>query len=131
MAFEVEFTNEFEQWWNGLTDSEQLSVRESVEFLAATGPKTGRPDVDTLKGSRFPNMKELRVQHEGRPYRVFFAFDPRRTAMLLIGGGKTGKKIFTKRWCRKPMPSTPNTFARLSANNRTRSARRWHANSRS
>jgi len=94
MAFEVEFTDEFGAWWNGLNSSEQTSVRESVEFLAEAGPKLGRPDVDTLKGSKFPNMKELRVQHQGRPYRVFFAFDPRRTAMLLVGGDKTGKKRF-------------------------------------
>jgi hypothetical protein len=53
-----------------------------------------RPYADTLKGSAFPNMKELRVQHAGRPYRTLFAFDPRRCAILLIGGDKTGNKRF-------------------------------------
>ena len=94
MPFEVEFTDEFGEWWDSLSVDEQSSIRESVNFLAEVGPKLGRPAVDTLKGSRFPNMKELRVQHEGCPYRVFFSFDPRRTAMLLIGGDKTGKNRF-------------------------------------
>ena len=50
----------------------------------------GGPRVDTLKGSRYPNMKELRIQHHGRPYRILFAFDPRRYAFLILGGDKTG-----------------------------------------
>jgi len=94
MAFEVEFTDEFDAWWNSLDEAEQESVDDSVRQLMAVGPSLGRPDVDTLKGSRFPNMKELRVQHAGRPIRVFFAFDPRRVAMVLLGGDKTGKKRF-------------------------------------
>ena len=61
-----------------------------VALLQQDGPTLGRPHADTIKGSRYVNMKELRVQHEGRPYRVLFAFDPRRTGMLLIGGDKTG-----------------------------------------
>jgi hypothetical protein len=94
MPFAVEFTDEFEEWWDGLGAAEQSSIRESVDYLAEIGPKLGRPDVDTLKGGRFPNLKELRVQHAGRPYRVFFAFDPRRMCMLLIGGDKTGNNRF-------------------------------------
>jgi hypothetical protein len=94
MAFEVEYTDEFEEWWDGLNVDEQKSVRESVEMLEIHGPTLARPHADTLKGSAFPNLKELRVQHEGRPYRVFFAFDPRRMAMLLIGGDKTGNNRF-------------------------------------
>jgi len=54
-------------------------------------------DVDTINGSRHTNMKELRTQHRGRPYRTFFAFDPRRAAILLIGGDKTGDKRFYDR----------------------------------
>jgi len=54
------------------------------------GPALGRPHVDTIKRSKHSNMKELIVQHAGRPYRVLFAFDPRRCAILLIGGDKTG-----------------------------------------
>jgi hypothetical protein len=94
MSFEVEFTDEFGAWWDGLDEAEQDSVDWSVRMLRTEGPALNRPYVDTLKGSRFPNLKELRVQHEGRPYRVFFAFDPRRMCMLLIGGDKTGNNRF-------------------------------------
>jgi len=94
MSFEIEFTDEFRAWWDGLNEAEQDSVEWSVLLLQSEGPALGRPQVDTLKGSRFPNLKELRVQHEGRPYRVFFAFDPRRMCMLLIGGEKTGNNRF-------------------------------------
>lgn len=58
------------------------------------GPNLGRPHVDTVKGSKHGNMKELRSQCQGRPLRTFFAFDPRRSAILLIGGEKTGAKRF-------------------------------------
>lgn len=68
-----------------------------VAILEDKGPALGRPWVDTLsKGSKHSNMKELRVQHRGKPYRILFAFDPRQTANLLIGGRKSGKS-WTKR----------------------------------
>jgi hypothetical protein len=95
--WQVEFTNEFEKWWKTLTEAEQESVKIGVEFLRARGPFLGRPYADTVKGSRHPNMKELRAQCEGRPLRTFFAFDPRRTAILLIGGDKTGDSRFYER----------------------------------
>src|SRR5260370_18151950 len=60
------------------------------------GPVLGRPDGVWIKGSRFPNMKELRVQHGGKPYRVLFAFDPRQTGILLIGGRKGAKGWYEK-----------------------------------
>ena len=91
MAFEVEFTDEFEAWWDSLTVPEQISVERTVCLLQEQGPHLARPHADTIKGSKFTNMKELRCQHQGHPYRVLFAFDPRRTAMLLIGGDKTGR----------------------------------------
>ncbi len=50
----------------------------------------GCPDVDALKGSRYPNMKDLRVQHQGPPFRILFAIDPRRCAYLILGGDQTG-----------------------------------------
>src|SRR5689334_11795875 len=88
--WEIEYTNEFERWWNELDEDEQESVAASVELLRQLGPNLSRPHVDTLKGSKHSNMKELRTQHRGRPLRTLFAFDPRRTAILLIGGDKTG-----------------------------------------
>lgn len=90
MAWEVEFTDEFEAWWDSLTVDEQDSVAFGVGLLQAKGPTLGRPYADTVGESEYANMKELRVQHEGRPYRVLFAFDPRRVGLLLIGGDKTG-----------------------------------------
>jgi len=95
--WEVEFTNEFGQWWEGLDEDEQESVAVSVELLRVLGPNLPRPHSDTLKGSRHSNMKELRTQHHGRPIRTFYAFDPRRHAILLIGGDKTGDDRFYDR----------------------------------
>lgn len=85
----VEYTNEFERWWDRLTSDEQEVVRAGVERLEERGPSLGRPDVDTVKSSRHPNMKELRPRPGN--LRVLFAFDLRRTAILLIGGDKTGR----------------------------------------
>ena len=90
MAWEVEFTDEFGKWWDGLVIGEQESVRVKVELLAELGPALTRPHADTIHGSRIQNLRELRIQHEGRPYRVLYVFDPRRTGVLLIGGDKTG-----------------------------------------
>jgi hypothetical protein len=90
VAWEVEFADEFGEWWGSLTEAEQDSVDSTVILLQERGPALTRPYADTLKGSRFPNMRELRIQHEGRPYRVLYAFDPRRVGYLLIGGDKTG-----------------------------------------
>jgi hypothetical protein len=90
MPWEIEVSDEFKEWYESLTDQECGSIHDAVEALAAVGPALGRPQVDTLKGSRFPNMKELRVQHQGRPYRILFAFDPRRCAYMILGGDKTG-----------------------------------------
>lgn len=90
----VDVTDEFTQWAAGLTDEECDSVVASIAKLERGGPSLGRPDVDTIKGSRHSNMKELRCQHRGSPLRMFFVFDPRRSAILLIGGDKTGDNRF-------------------------------------
>lgn len=90
MKWEIEYTDEFEKWWDTLSETEQESIAVSVGLLEVMGPNLPRPHSDTVKGSRFGNMKELRTQHAGQPYRTLYAFDPRRTAILLIGGNKTG-----------------------------------------
>ena len=90
MAWAVEYTDQFEAWWDGLTAEEQDAIAASVTVLIERGPQLGRPHADTVRGSRHANMKELRVQQHGDPYRVLFAFDPRRAAILLIGGAKGG-----------------------------------------
>lgn len=94
MTWDVEYTDEFGKWWSTLTEDEQESLDASVELLRLLGPSLGRPHADTLKGSRHANMKELRTQHQGRPIRTLYAFDPRRCAILLIGGDKTGDNRF-------------------------------------
>ena len=88
---EIEVSDEFKGWYESLSDDECVGVHKVVEALAQLGPALGRPQVDTLKGSRFPNMKELRIQHRGRPYRILFTFDPRRCAYLILGGDKSGE----------------------------------------
>jgi hypothetical protein len=95
--WEIEFTDEFEDWWNTLDPQEQESLAASVELLRQIGPQLSRPHADAVKGSKHDNMKELRTQHHGRPLRTLFAFDPRRCAILLIGGDKTGDDRFYAR----------------------------------
>lgn len=90
----IEYTDEFGAWWDTLPEDAQESIAHDVEVLAQIGPGLGRPRVDTIHGSKFANMKELRTQHKGAPYRSFFAFDPRRCAILLIGGCKKGDDRF-------------------------------------
>jgi hypothetical protein len=89
MNWEVEYTDEFGGWWDGLDAGAQDVVGAAIEKLQEVGPGLGRPFVDTVQGSRHANMKELRPR--GGNIRMLFAFDPRRMAILLIGGDKTGR----------------------------------------
>ncbi len=100
MAWSLGVTVQFAQWYLSLDPKEQESIQHSLALLADVGPLLGRPHADAVRASRFPNMKELRAQHQGRPYRVLFAFDPARTGMLLIGGDKTGDA----RWYDRMIP---------------------------
>ncbi len=84
LVWEVEFTDQFGEWWDTLTVSEQQSIDAAVRVLEQRGPGLGRPLVNTVEGSRHANMKELRASTT----RVLFAFDPTRSAILLIGGDK-------------------------------------------
>jgi hypothetical protein len=91
MTWEVEYTDELGAWWAGLNEDEQASVAASVSLLEVKGPQLGFPHSSGINGSRHSHMRELRIQHDGKPYRVLYAFDPRRAAILLIGGDKTGQ----------------------------------------
>lgn len=97
MSWEVEFTDEFETWWLHLTESVQDAMDRSVHLLEARGPTLQHPHSSGIKGSKHGNMRELRVQVGGEPYRIFYAFDPRRAAILLVGGNKVGDDNFYDR----------------------------------
>ncbi|AYF34414.1 MAG: type II toxin-antitoxin system RelE/ParE family toxin [Vreelandella alkaliphila] len=86
----IEQTDTFEAWFFSLEEIERENVLASVLLLRERGPMLSRPHADTVNGSQHSNMKELRVQCQGRPIRVFFAFDPRRTGILLCAGDKGG-----------------------------------------
>lgn len=88
--WDVEYTDEFGTWWDTLSLREQESIDTSVRLLEEKGPALGFPYTSGVKGSRHSRMRELRVQHAGRPFRILFAFDPRRCAVLLLGGDKGG-----------------------------------------
>lgn len=104
--WEVEYTDEFGDWWNGLTEAEQESVDASVRLLEERGPQLGHPHSSGIARSKHPHMRELRIQHRGRPYRVLNAFDPRRAAILLIGGDKTGND----RWYDEFVPQADRLY---------------------
>jgi hypothetical protein len=89
MAWDIEYTDQFGDWFAELDKTAQRTIVAAVEMLEQRGPGLGRPFVDTIRGSRHANMKELRPR--GGNLRILFAFDPRRMAILLIGGDKTGR----------------------------------------
>lgn len=105
-GWEVEYTDEFGEWWDSLSEAEQESVDASVRLLEARGPHLGHPHTSAIARSRHSHMRELRVQHKGQPYRVLYAFDPRRTAILLIGGEKTGND----RWYEESIPRADRLY---------------------
>ena len=108
MAWEVEFTDEFEAWWNSLSVAEQEEIDAKVDLLEERGPTLSRPHADVVVTSRHRNMKELRGKVEERHLRVLFAFDPRRAALLLIGGDKTDNP----KWYEEFVPIADELFDR-------------------
>ena len=100
MPCEVEYTEEFEEWWNTLSESEQDDIAATIGLLEEKGAMLAFPYSSGIEGSKHSHMRELRIQHAGEPYRVLYAFDPRRNAILLIGGKKTGDD----RWYDKYIP---------------------------
>lgn len=94
MAWEVEYTDEFGDWFSAMIETVQDDIDRSVGLLEAKGPQLGFPQSSGISGSRHEHMRELRVQSGGDPYRIFYAFDPRRAAILLIGGNKAGYERF-------------------------------------
>lgn len=87
----VTTTDEFDGWFADLVADGQVEVIAKVELLKLFGPKLGRPHADTLKGSKHANLKELRADTHSQVLRIAFAFDPDRSAILLVGGDKSGR----------------------------------------
>ena len=90
MIWDVKFYDDFDAEFERLPVEVQDELLAMAQHLAAFRPSPGRPRVDTLKGSRRRNMKELRFDAAGGVWRMAFAFDPRRRAILLVAGDKAG-----------------------------------------
>ncbi len=108
MAWEVEFTDEFGAWWESLRVEEQEEISAKVELLESFGPTLPRPHSDVIVTSKHANMKELRGRVEDAVLRVLYAFDPTRTAILLIGGDKAGND----KWYEQFVPVADRLFDR-------------------
>ena len=106
MAWEVEYTDEFEAWWNSLSQDEQEEISAKVELLEERGPALSRPHADVITSSCHASMKELRGRVNQRHLRVLFAFDPRRAALLLLGGDKTDDP----KWYERFVPVADDLF---------------------
>lgn len=106
MEWEVEVTDEFSAWYRNLVDSDRTAVGRVVEMLQQDGPALGMPYSSDVRSSRHGNMRELRVQSGGHPLRMLYAFDPRRTAIILLGGDKTGDG----RWYERNVPRADRLY---------------------
>lgn len=110
MGWEIEGTDEFREWFGDLSEAEREDVIAVVDLLEARGTGLGFPCSSGIQGSRHAHMRELRIQHAGRPYRVLYAFDPRRSAILLLGGDKTGDD----RWYERNVPLADHLYDDVS-----------------
>lgn len=90
MTWEVAFGDEFDKEFEALPPAVQDELLASAKLLGTFGPQLGRPHADTLNDSSFANMKELRFDAADGVWRVAFAFDPAREAILLVAGDKSG-----------------------------------------
>lgn len=90
-------TQEFKDWFDQLDLKLKEAILKDILILSTYGPSLSRPYVDTLKGSKYSNLKELRTKIKGNYFRIIFAFDPERDIILLVGGDKSNdKKFYTK-----------------------------------
>ena len=95
--WQVETLDAFDEWWQTLTEQEQDDTTAIIELLQEKGAHLPFPFSSGIEGSKFSHMRELRIQSHGDPILIFYAFDPKRTAILIIGGIKTGRgKLFYK-----------------------------------
>src|SRR6201996_5174082 len=90
MAWTVKFHEEFESEFLDFDQAVKDELLAEAKFVKQFGPETARPHVDTLKGSAYANMKELRFEAADGEWRAAFAFDPKREGIVLVAGDKTG-----------------------------------------
>ena len=117
MIWNVALADELEAEWDELPTDVQDEILAHGKLLEQFGPQLGRPRVDTLKGSRYGNMKELRFDAANGVWRVAFAFDPRRRAVLLIAGDKscTPQRRFYRQLIEKADARYAQHLAKLKA----------------
>lgn len=108
MAWDVRFHEDFESEFADLSELVQDELLAHAELLAALGPQLKRPRADTLSGSKHANMKELRFDADGGVWRIAFAFDPERNAILLVAGDKSGQS--QKRFYRQLIAKADERF---------------------
>ena len=106
MEWQIKEHDQYTEWFDTLAEELQDEILAVVGLLHREGPLLSRPYADTVESSKHSNMKELRVQYRGEPWRILFAFDPVRRAILLIGGNKTGKA----RWYKENIPIADRRF---------------------
>ena len=87
----VKYTLEYEDWFTEQDEESKVVINSKVILLSEFGPNLGRPYVDTIKGSKYKNLKELRIKYRNAVIRVFFAFSKKRHCWLLVGADKKGK----------------------------------------
>lgn len=95
--WQITTTAVFDAWMSAQNDSDRAALLAGLMVLRERGPLLPRPYADTVSGSRFSNMKELRIQSQGKPIRAFYAFDPQRTGIVLCAGNKGSAKRFYDR----------------------------------
>lgn len=107
MPYELVLLDDFANWLDEQEEVRRIKILGHLDLLEERGPLLGRPYVDTLKGSKLPNLKELRVQHKTEPIRILFAFDPKQQAVIILGGSKQADK----RWYEINIPIAEKMYA--------------------
>ncbi len=96
----IEFTPGFRMWWAGLGEDQRRVIGRWIDLLRIRGPNLGFPYSSDIRGSSIGGLRELRIRTEGRPYRILYAFDPRRVAVFLTGGDKASSQRWYERQIR-------------------------------